>query len=43
MWCAAIIRRTAYYDPKGLLVTDRRSIAINYVRTWFFLDVVSVM
>ncbi len=28
---------TAFYD-KGLVVTERKLIALNYLRTWFVLD-----
>jgi hypothetical protein len=35
--------RTGYYDDEGHLVTDAKRIAVNYLRTWFLVDVLSVM
>lgn len=35
--------RTAYYDSKGHLVTQRWRIAHHYLRTWFVLDVICVI
>ncbi len=35
--------RTAQYDSKGHLVTDRRVLAKQYLSGWFFLDVLSVV
>ncbi|KAG2442021.1 hypothetical protein HYH02_009813 [Chlamydomonas schloesseri] len=35
--------RTAYYDSKGHLVTERWRIARHYLRTWFVLDVICVI
>ncbi|KXZ53940.1 hypothetical protein GPECTOR_6g858 [Gonium pectorale] len=35
--------RTAYYDSKGHLVTERWRIARHYLRTWFLLDVICVI
>ena len=32
---------TAYHDPDGSLVTDRRAMALQYLKSWFFIDVVS--
>eukprot|EP01052_Picozoa_sp_SAG31_P017884 SAG31_NODE_1243_length_9148_cov_8.476738_4_plen_668_part_00 len=33
--------RTQYELANGVVVTDSRSIAINYVKGWFFLDILS--
>ncbi|GFH17913.1 cyclic nucleotide-binding domain-containing protein [Haematococcus lacustris] len=35
--------RTAYLDSVGNLVSDRRRIARHYMRSWFVLDLVSVV
>lgn len=35
--------RTAYYDSKGHLVTERWRIARHYAKTWFVLDVICVI
>ncbi|GIL83599.1 hypothetical protein Vretifemale_12379, partial [Volvox reticuliferus] len=35
--------RTAYYDSKGYLVTERWRIARHYLKTWFLLDLVCVI
>jgi len=29
-----------YYDENNLIVTDRGKIAIHYVKTWFFIDLI---
>lgn len=31
---------TGYYE-KGHLVMQKKKIAINYIKTWFFLDLIS--
>eukprot|EP00201_Polytomella_parva_P007092 CAMPEP_0175083354 /NCGR_PEP_ID=MMETSP0052_2-20121109/27331_1 /TAXON_ID=51329 ORGANISM="Polytomella parva, Strain SAG 63-3" /NCGR_SAMPLE_ID=MMETSP0052_2 /ASSEMBLY_ACC=CAM_ASM_000194 /LENGTH=211 /DNA_ID=CAMNT_0016354785 /DNA_START=1 /DNA_END=632 /DNA_ORIENTATION=+ len=35
--------RTAYYDSKGRLVSERGRIARHYARTWFLLDFICVV
>mmetsp|Transcript_34187 Transcript_34187/g.6166 ORF Transcript_34187/g.6166 Transcript_34187/m.6166 type:complete len:108 (+) Transcript_34187:406-729(+) len=32
---------SAYYDDSGNIITDRKKIAINYFKTWFFIDIVA--
>ncbi len=33
---------SAYYNGKEELVSDRRRIAVGYLKTWFVIDVVSI-
>jgi hypothetical protein len=33
----------AYYDINDELVTDRKIIALNYLKSWFFIDLTSVL
>ncbi|MEW5309292.1 MAG: hypothetical protein WDW38_001188 [Sanguina aurantia] len=35
--------RTAYYNRRGLLIVDRGTIARRYLRTWFLIDLLSVI
>jgi hypothetical protein len=35
--------RTAYYDSVGNLVSSRARIAKHYAKTWFLLDLISVV
>ncbi|EFJ48067.1 hypothetical protein VOLCADRAFT_117675 [Volvox carteri f. nagariensis] len=35
--------RTAYYDSKGHLVTERWRIARHYLKTWFLLDLICII
>lgn len=32
---------SAYYDDAGNIITDRRKIALNYIKTWFFIDILA--
>ena len=34
--------RTAYIDKQGNLVTNKKKIATNYLKKWFFIDLISV-
>jgi hypothetical protein len=34
---------TAYFDFEDTLVKDRRVIARSYLKSWFFIDVVSIL
>ena len=34
---------TAYIDPQGKVVTDRKKIAKHYIKTWFILDLVGTI
>ena len=33
---------SAYYDPAHGLVTDLKSIALQYVKTWFWIDLLAM-
>lgn len=33
---------SAYYTENGELVTDRKKITFNYLRTWFVLDILAI-
>ena len=35
--------RTTYVNPKGEVVSSSREIAVNYLRSWFFLDLVAAL
>jgi hypothetical protein len=35
--------RTAYIDKQGNLVTNKRKIALNYLKKWFLIDLISVI
>ena len=35
--------RTTYVNPKGEVVSTSREIAVNYLRSWFFLDLVAAL
>ncbi len=41
--CYSVPHRTAYYDSKGHLVTQRWRIARHYAKTWFVLDLICVI
>lgn len=34
---------SAYYNKVEVLVADRRSIALGYLKTWFFIDLIAVL
>lgn len=38
-----IIFNSAFYDEDFNLVQDRKSIAILYIQTWFFIDLLAIM
>jgi hypothetical protein len=29
---------SAYYNEEGLLIKDRKTVILNYVKTWFLVD-----
>ena len=35
--------RTSFVNKKGEVVTDPKSIAVNYMRGWFLLDLVAAL
>ena len=37
------IFNTVYYDNDITMVDDRKLIAINYIKGWFFVDVLAIM
>ena len=34
---------SAYYDDMGIIITSRRKIILNYIKTWFIVDLIMVM
>ncbi len=34
---------SAYYNKVEVLVADRRSIVLGYLKSWFFLDLIAVL
>ena len=38
-----IIFNTAYYDENYQLIDDRKLIAKKYIKSWFFVDVISIL
>ena len=34
---------SAYVDDSEIIVDNFKSIAINYIKTWFFIDFISIM
>lgn len=39
----AVILCTAYFDSDGLIVTDRRKIAVRYLLRWFIVDLFAAL
>jgi hyperpolarization activated cyclic nucleotide-gated potassium channel 2 len=37
-----VIFHTAYYDSNFKLIISKKSIACQYIKTWFFIDLVSI-
>lgn len=35
--------RTTFVNHKGEVVTNSKDITINYIKTWFFLDLVAAL
>ena len=35
--------RTTFVNHKGEVVTNSKDISINYIKTWFFLDLVAAL
>jgi potassium voltage-gated channel Eag-related subfamily H member 8 len=33
---------TAYYNNEDDLITDRKQIALNYFKSWFFIDFIAI-
>ena len=38
-----IIFNSVYYDQDFNIVTQRKTIAINYIKSWFFIDLIAII
>lgn len=37
-----ITLNSAYYNDEGTLITSRSSIVLNYIKSWFFFDLLAI-